>query len=155
MDLLADRILQISEMAEAVGVTLAIRPRVGCFVDSISRFERLTQWIGGSPLVRLAADVSTMVAVGEMPVVDGLQRIADMVACVYFSDIRLGEESLDSAEGAWIGGGHVSAVRIVRGLKELRFTGPVILEPSELGRWTPENARKLGEIVFDRVIFTK
>lgn len=177
LDRLADVVLQLVDRAETCGVRLAIRPRCGHFVDSLGRFERLVQWMGGNPLVQLAADVGAMVVGGEMPVADLLGRVQQRLACVYFSELHLadqqaisrryalgattrvleveGEGEAAEFEAAWIGPGHVSALRVAQGLESLGYHGPVVLEPIDSGGNDPGLARLLYEWVFHRVIFTK
>lgn len=149
MDRLRDAILQIAPLAEQAGVTLAVRPRVDHFVDSVGRFERLTEWIGDRADLRLAADVGTMVAGGEMPVVDLLVR-SQRLACVYLSDTRLTRSGRSGTE-ALIGGGHVAADRVVAGLAESRFRGPILVEPARSETVDPHAAAALFERIFGSV----
>lgn len=145
LERLAAAVLEIAERGRVAGVDVAVRPRLGHFVDSIGRFERLVQWADGSPLVRLAADVGSMVAGGEMPVVDLLGRVGERLAVVYLSDVRL-----PTAGEPLIGQGSVSAARVAAGLRQQRFAGPVIVEPAEGAQVTPGELGEVYAAVFGR-----
>jgi sugar phosphate isomerase/epimerase len=144
LDRLAVIVLELGELAERVGVRLGLRPRQGHFIDSIGRFERLLRWTNESPLVQLAADVGTMVAGGEMPIVDLLARVGDRLACVYLADARtvVGGEPL-------IGQGSVSAARVAAGLREVDFAGAVIVEPAASGI-SPQQVSEYHRAIFSR-----
>lgn len=146
MDRLAEAILRLAAVAEPAGVMLALRPRLDHFVDSVGRFERLTEWIGDRAELLLAADVGAMVAGGEMPVVDLLVR-SPRLACVYLSETRLSRSSRAGVE-ALIGGGHVAAERVVAGLAESRFRGPILVEPARSEAVDPHAAAALYQQIF-------
>ena len=149
MDRLAEAILRLAVAAEPAGVKLAIRPRLDHFVDSVGRFERLVEWIGDRAELRLAADVGTMVAGGEMPVVDLLVR-SPRVACVYLSETRLCRSGRSGTE-ALIGGGHVAAERVVAGLAESGFRGPILVEPARSEAVDPHAAAALYQQIFGSI----
>lgn len=149
LDRLAEAILRLAAVAKPAGVTLAVRPRLDHFVDSVGRFERLVEWIGDRADLRLAADVGTMVAGGEMPVVDLLVR-SPRLACVYLSETRLCRSGRAGVE-ALIGGGHVAAERVVAGLAESRFRGPILVEPARSEAVDPHAAAALYQQIFGSI----
>lgn len=149
LDRLTEAVLEISPLAERVGVTLAIRPRPDHFVDSVGRFERLIEWLAGRADLQLAADVGTMVAGGEMPIVDLLVR-SRRLACVYLSDVRWIAGG-NSAADALIGSSQVAADRVVDGLVEHGFRGPMLVEPSHADNVDPTMAAAFYERIFGRV----
>ncbi|TWT52592.1 hypothetical protein Pla22_02160 [Rubripirellula amarantea] len=124
---------QLHSLCELVApdVHLAIRPRHLDLIDSVAKFERLLQWLDPSVFARLglAADVGEMIAAGEIPIVDRLERNLDRLACVYLCDRRAEPVSQDSGRSRdiRIGHGEVAVDRIVQSLAKVGFTGPGIV----------------------------
>lgn len=149
LERLREAVLELAPLAERASVTLAIRPRPDHFVDSVGRFERLTEWLADRADLQLAADVGTMVAGGEMPIVDLLVR-SRRLACVYLSDVRWVAGGSSAAE-ALIGSSQVAAERVVEGLAEHGFRGPTLVEPAHAELVDPSLAAAFYERIFGRV----
>lgn len=124
LDVMAERLNPLLDQMADGEVGLAIRPRVGDFVDSIARFNQLQQWISSDSrsLLCLAADVGEMLSAGEIPVVDRLQMNLDALGCVYLCD-RSSQQDGDVPPGS----GEVALDRIVKSLRRIDFRGAAIV----------------------------
>lgn len=143
LDRLAEVVRRLSEVAQASGISIAIRPRAGHLVDSVGSFERLLKWVDAEN-VKFAADISVMVAGGEMPILDLLNRLGSRLGCVYLSDLKAVVGHLEPV----LGSGHVSVGRVVTGLQSGGFAGPIILEPSVGEGLCPQSAETFFQQVF-------
>ena len=145
LDRLASVVSRVVQAATSAGVDVALRPRTGHLVDSVAGYERLLEWIGSGSRLRFAADVGVMVAGGEMPILDMLDRLRGRLACVYLSDLRPSDQI---SKEPLIGNGSVSVRRVVEGVVAAAFAVPVVLEPVGAHSHEPKLVEELFEQVF-------
>ncbi|MEM9826144.1 MAG: TIM barrel protein [Planctomycetota bacterium] len=117
-------------LAEALGrvfettngtVPLALRPRVGDVLGSVSRWMQWSPWLAdANPSWSLAADVGEMIAAAEIPIVDRLLACRNL-GCVFLCDRDPGIRG-----DVRFGTGQVSTASIVTALRRGGWSGPVI-----------------------------
>lgn len=122
LERLAARLDELSALAAAAEVVLALRPAWSQAIATVAHFERLVQWLEPPRRLSLAADVGEMLLGGEMPISDRLARNLDALACLYLCDRRSG-----AAGDQRVGQGEVALARVVGSLAAAGFTGPAVL----------------------------
>lgn len=130
LERLGSQLDPIVARSEECGIQAALRPQHGAAISTVAKFERLQQWLHSDRLM-LAADIGEMLRGHELPLADRLARHLDTLACVYLCDRKAGQP-----HDVPLGQGDVAHDRILRGLTEQRFSGPVIARVeghSELG----------------------
>jgi sugar phosphate isomerase/epimerase len=147
LDRLSELIAVLCRQARENEIKICLRPRLGDFIDSVGRFERLQEWLGERCELFLAADIKTMMNGGEMPVCDVLVRLGTRLGCVLVPDVLLGREGGE----VMVEGGSVSASRVVAGLSECGFAGPVVIEAAPQEFVGPWEVREIFTQVFQSV----
>lgn len=136
LDRLAQGLQQVLEYAADRGVVLAFEPEPGMFVDTMSRFERLLQWID-APNLQLTIDIGHLYCQGEVPIVDYLSRWSDRIANVHIEDMRAGVH-----EHLMFGDGEMDFPPIIDGFARIGFEGPIHVELSRHSHVGPAAARQ-------------
>ena len=108
-------------VASNLGVTLALRPRHGDVVSTVTQWERLQHWLKTEEL-GLAADIGEMLQSHEIPLAARLERRREELTCVYLCDRRTGQQ-----EDQPIGSGDVAHARLITALTGIHFAGPAIV----------------------------
>ncbi len=135
LERLADGLQQVLDYAEPRGIELAFEPEPGMFVDTMSRFERLLQWVD-APHLRLTVDVGHLYCQGEVPIVDYLARWSDRIANVHIEDMRAGVH-----EHLMFGDGEMDFPPIIDGFAAIEYEGPIHVELSRHSHEGPQAAR--------------
>ncbi|MCE2792673.1 MAG: sugar phosphate isomerase/epimerase family protein [Planctomycetota bacterium] len=110
--------------AERYDVILGFEPEPGMAIDTMSRWERLQQWLS-HPRLRLTLDIGHLFCQGEVPLADYIERWAAQTVNIHLEDMRAGVH-----EHLMFGEGEMSFPPIVAALKSSGYTGPVHVELS-------------------------
>jgi sugar phosphate isomerase/epimerase len=110
--------------AERYDVILGFEPEPGMAIDTMSRWERLQQWLS-HPRLRLTLDIGHLFCQGEVPLADYIARWAAQTVNIHLEDMRAGVH-----EHLMFGEGEMSFPPIVAALKSSGYTGPVHVELS-------------------------
>jgi len=121
LDRLGRRINRLIELADRVGVPLALRPAAGDVIATVAQFERLSQWVEQPEQLFLTADVAEMLQGGEFPVSERLSRNMAQLACVFLCE-READRSRDQIPRNC----EIDMRRIIASLRKLQYPGVVI-----------------------------
>ena len=122
LERLGEQLDELTGLAAAAGVRLALRPAAAEAIPTVAHFERLGHWLRQPDRLSLAADVGEMLLGGELPLSDRLARNLDALECLYLCDHRSG-----IAGDQRIGQGEVALGRLVAALAAAGFAGPAIV----------------------------
>lgn len=125
--------------AERYDVILGFEPEPGMAIDTMSRWERLQQWLS-HPRLRLTLDIGHLFCQGEVPLADYIERWAAQTVNIHLEDMRAGVH-----EHLMFGEGEMSFPPIVAALKSSGYTGPVHVELSRHSH----DAAKVARRAFD------
>jgi sugar phosphate isomerase/epimerase len=136
LDLLAEGLGKLLEVAGRCGVRLAFEPEPGMFIDTMASFSRLLNWLEGNQL-RLTMDIGHLFCQGEVPLADHIYRWRDYIENVHIEDMKAGVH-----DHLMFGEGDIHFPPVIRSLKEIHFAGGVHVELSRHSHDGPEAARR-------------
>ncbi len=136
LERLSNGLREVVEHAKQADIILAFEPEPGMFIDTLSSFERLLQWID-SPYLQLTIDVGHLYCQGEMPISTYLQRFKDRIANIHIEDMKAGVH-----EHLMFGDGEMSFPPIIETLSKINYTGGLHVELSRHSHVGPEAARQ-------------
>jgi L-ribulose-5-phosphate 3-epimerase len=122
--------------AERLGVPIGIEPEPGMFIDTLSRFSRLLQWVD-SPQLQLTIDLGHLYCQGEVPIADYIARFRSRLVNVHIEDMRAGVH-----EHLMFGEGEMEFPPIIAALANNHYTGGVHVELSRHSHEAPAAAAK-------------
>jgi sugar phosphate isomerase/epimerase len=122
-----DRVIRGTEAvldeAERLGMTLAMEPEPGMFLDTIDRVLELRARLGDPERLRLTVDVGHLRCNESMSEPECIRGAGPLIANVQMDDMRRGvHEHLE------LGTGEVDIPAVLAALKEADFTGLVAVE---------------------------
>jgi sugar phosphate isomerase/epimerase len=124
------------DYADRRGVTLALEPEPGMFIDSMRRFEQVLCRLD-HPRLRLTLDIGHLHCQGETPIADQVLRWAHRLANVHIEDMRAGVH-----EHLMFGEGEIDFPPVLTALEEAGYQGVVYVELSRHSHQAPEAARR-------------
>lgn len=127
---------ELLDYAGERNVCLAFEPEPGMFVDSMSRFERLLQWVE-SPQLKLTLDIGHLYCQGEVPLAGYIERWAGRIANVHIEDMRAGVH-----EHLMFGEGEMEFQPIIDALAAAGYRGALHVELSRHSHMAPQAARQ-------------
>jgi L-ribulose-5-phosphate 3-epimerase len=136
LERLARGLKSLLDYAGERGVVLAFEPEPGMFVDTMSRFARLLQWID-EPHLRLTLDLGHLYCQGEVPIADYIARWSTRIANVHIEDMRAGVH-----EHLMFGEGEMQFPPILDALAHSGYRGGVHVELSRHSHEAPQAARR-------------
>jgi len=134
-------LLEILELADRRGVTLAFEPEPGMLVDTMDSFDALLARLDGRPL-KLTLDVGHLHCLGEAPPAEVICKYRDLLVNVHLEDTRAGVH-----EHLMFGEGEMDFPPIFAALKEIGYEGGVFVELSRHSHMAPEAARRSIELL--------
>jgi L-ribulose-5-phosphate 3-epimerase len=121
---LTEGLRELLVVAESRGVRLAFEPEPGMFIDTMAKFERLSDAMN-HPRLGLTLDVGHVHCLGDGNIGDHLRRWVDRLWNVHLEDMRCGiHEHLPFGEG------EIDFDAVLAVLREVRYQGPVHVELS-------------------------
>jgi L-ribulose-5-phosphate 3-epimerase len=136
---LVDGLNILAATAQAKGVVLAFEPEPGMFIDTMTRFDELMQFIA-SPNIALTLDVGHLHCLGETPIEDYIAKYAHLFKNIHIEDMRRGvHEHLPFGEG------EMNIPSIVDALAKSGYQGGVFVELSRHSHVGSETARRAYE----------
>ncbi len=119
---LAGGLRQVIDYAIDRDVQIGFEPEPGMYVDNMSRYERLLQWVD-APNFLLTLDVGHLYCQGEVPIADYIARWASRIVNVHIEDMRGG-----SHEHLMFGEGEMNFAPIVEAFRDIGFQGGLHVE---------------------------
>lgn len=123
-ELFAEGLQRVLPAARQHGITLAIEPEPGLFIESASEYRDFKQtYFRDEPLVRMNCDIGHLYCVGDDPA-QVLRDMPDQIAHVHLEDIAANRvhQHLTPGKGA------IDFVAIFRALKDTNYAGWVTVE---------------------------
>jgi L-ribulose-5-phosphate 3-epimerase len=117
-------------------VVLGFEPEPGMFIDTLTSFSRLLQWID-SPHLQLTLDVGHLWCQGELPIADYIARWGQRLVNVHIEDMRAGVH-----EHLMFGEGEMQFPPILAALAKSGYRGGLHVELSRHSHEAPTAAQK-------------
>ena len=136
LDRLAGGLRQVIDYAAERNVTLGFEPEPGMFIDTMSAFDRLLQWID-APHFCLTLDVGHLYCLHEVPIADYIARWGERIVNVHIEDMRAGVH-----EHLMFGEGEMSFPPIIEAFERVGYRGGVHVELSRHSHDGPAAARR-------------
>jgi L-ribulose-5-phosphate 3-epimerase len=134
LDRLAGGLQTLAREAEKLGTPIGFEPEPGMFIDSMSRFQRLLQWVD-SPQLKLTLDLGHLYCQGEVPIADYIARFRPYIVNVHVEDMRAGVH-----EHLMFGEGEMEFPPIIAALGAANYRGGVHVELSRHSHMAPAAA---------------
>ena len=134
LERLADELKMLLREAESLGTPIGFEPEPGMFIDSMSRFQRLLEWVD-SPQLKLTLDIGHLYCQGEVPIADYISRWSSRIVNVHIEDMRAGVH-----EHLMFGEGEMEFPPIVAALGASNYHGGVHVELSRHSHLAPTAA---------------
>jgi L-ribulose-5-phosphate 3-epimerase len=134
LDRLAGGLQVLLREAEKLGTPIGFEPEPGMFIDSMSRFQRLLQWVD-SPQLKLTLDLGHLYCQGEVPIADYIARWSSYIVNVHVEDMRAGVH-----EHLMFGEGEMEFPPIIAALGAANYRGGVHVELSRHSHMAPAAA---------------
>lgn len=141
LDLLAQGLDQLLEIARRHQVILAFEPEPGMFVDTMGNFSRLRQWLDRDELF-LTMDIGHLFCQGEVPIADQIVRWRDVIRNVHIEDMKAGVH-----QHLMFGEGDIHFPPVIRSLRQVGYAGGVHVELSRHSHEGPSAARRAFEFL--------
>lgn len=136
LERLAEGLDPVLKHAKTVKQVVAFEPEPGMFIDTMTAWQRLLQWIE-SPSLKLTLDVGHLYCQGEIPIADQIHRWAPRIANVHIEDMRAGVH-----EHLMFGEGEMSFPPIIQALASAKYQGGLHVELSRHSHEGPVAAEK-------------
>ena len=124
LDRLAEGLNSLLEIARGSGVCLAFEPEPGMFIDTMSKFSRLLQWLGHDEL-KLTLDIGHLFCQGEVPIADQIVRWQEHIRNVHIEDMKAGVH-----QHLMFGDGDIHFPPVLRSLQQVGYRGGLHIELS-------------------------
>ncbi|MEE2827259.1 MAG: sugar phosphate isomerase/epimerase [Planctomycetota bacterium] len=124
LDTLAENLGKVLQHAENKNIAIGFEPEPEMFIDTMQGYERLLEWID-SPNLGLTLDIGHLFCMGELPIVDFIQRWQDRILNVHIEDMRAGIH-----EHLMFGDGEIYFPPILQSLIEIDYRGGLHVELS-------------------------
>ncbi len=124
LDLLAQGLDVLLEIAGRHRVCLAFEPEPGMFVDTMAKFSRLQQLLGRDEL-KLTLDIGHLFCQGEVPIPAQIVRWHELIRNVHIEDMNAGVH-----QHLMFGDGDIHFPPVLRSLQQVGYTGGLHVELS-------------------------
>ena len=124
LDTLAENLAEVLSYAEQQEMDIGFEPEPDMFIDNMKSYERLLEWVD-SPRLGLTLDIGHLFCMGELPIVDFIQRWQDRILNVHIEDMRAGIH-----EHLMFGEGQIHFPPILQSLMEIGYAGGLHVELS-------------------------
>lgn len=135
-DRLRERLLELLDYAGARGVRIAFEPEPGMFIDTMARFEELTDRLA-HPSLGLTLDVGHVMCLDDGLIERHVKRWRERLWNVHIEDMRRGVH-----EHLMFGEGEIDFDLVSGALTGIGFAGSIHVELSRHGHMAVEAARK-------------
>ena len=132
---------QVVDYAEEQGVALGFEPEPGMFIDTMTSYEKLLQWID-VPHFQLTMDVGHLHCQNEVPIEDYIRQWGSRIVNVHIEDMRAGVH-----EHLMFGEGEMSFPPIIDALEEVGYQGGLHVELSRHSHEGPTAALRAFEFL--------
>ena len=124
LDTLGKNLKEILQYAEAKQIDIGFEPEPEMFIDTMQSFDRLLEWVD-SPRLKLTLDIGHLFCMGELPIVDFIQRWKDRIVNIHIEDMLAGIH-----EHLMFGEGQIHFPPILLSLREIDYQGGLHVELS-------------------------
>lgn len=124
-DRLVEGLLPVLDAAAAADVVIGFEPEPGMFIDTMERFDELSDRLGAPPQFQLTLDIGHLHCQGETPLADYIQRYASRIVNIHLEDMRAGVH-----EHLMFGEGEIEFPAVMSALRAVDFGGGVHVELS-------------------------
>ena len=133
-DWLAAACRELSEYAGRSGIPLAFEPEPGMFVESLTQYQKLKEWVD-NPLFGLTLDVGHAFLTEDKSPADCIRQFAADIKNIHLEDMRKGlHQHLQFGEG------EIEFSSVFEALKEINYAGLINVELSRHSRTAVEAA---------------
>ena len=122
---LVEGLQPVLDAAAAADVVLGFEPEPGMFIDTMARFDELTERIRAPAHFQLTLDIGHLHCQGETPLGDYIQRYAPRLVNIHLEDMRVGVH-----EHLMFGEGEIDFPAVMTALRSAGFRGGVHVELS-------------------------
>lgn len=135
-DRLTSGLSDVLDYARRRRMTVGFEPEPGMFIDTMSRYDKLTERLACAEL-RLTLDIGHLHCQGEAPLVDYVRRYSNQLVNVHLEDMRRGVH-----EHLMFGEGEIDFTPILSYLTSGAYSGGVHVELSRHSHQGPSAARR-------------
>jgi L-ribulose-5-phosphate 3-epimerase len=146
LERLAGSLRPVLQHATNSNVVLGFEPEPGMFIDTLTSFSRLLQWID-SPHLMLTLDVGHLWCQGELPIADYIARWGQRLVNVHIEDMRAGVH-----EHLMFGEGEMQFPPILAALAKSGYRGGLHVELSRHSHEAPTAAQKAYDFLRPLVV---
>ncbi len=125
LDRLAAGLQSLLDYAKVHAVDVSFEPEPDMFVDNMSSFHRLLQWLDDDPL-KLTLDVGHLYCQGEVPIADYIARWRNWIRNVHIEDMKAGVH-----RHLMFGEGEIRFPPVIQALRDAEYAGGVHVELSQ------------------------
>jgi L-ribulose-5-phosphate 3-epimerase len=122
---LVEGLRPVLDAAASADVTLGFEPEPGMFIDTMARFDELTERLGAPRHFQLSLDVGHLHCLGETPLDRYIQRYAARIVNIHLEDMRAGVH-----EHLMFGEGEIDFPPVFAALRAAGYHGGVHVELS-------------------------
>jgi sugar phosphate isomerase/epimerase len=140
-DRLAPGLEPLLTEAANCGIPIGFEPEPGMFIDTLARYEQLTQRIT-SPLFKLTLDVGHLHCQREEPIPELIVRWQSRIVNVHLEDMRVGVH-----EHLMFGEGEIDFFEILAAFTAINYRGGVHVELSRHSHLGPQAAKQSLEFL--------
>jgi sugar phosphate isomerase/epimerase len=115
----------VLDAAASADVILGFEPEPGMFIDTMARFDELTERLGAPRHFQLTLDVGHLHCLGETPLDQYIQRYAARIVNIHLEDMRAGVH-----EHLMFGEGEIDFPPVFAALRAAGYQGGVHVELS-------------------------
>ena len=136
LDLLAQGLDKLLEIARGHRVCLAFEPEPEMFIDTMAKFSRLREWLGRDEL-KLTLDIGHLYCQGEVPIADQIVRWGELIRNVHIEDMKAGVH-----QHLMFGDGDIHFLPVIRALQQIGYIGGLHVELSRHSHEGPAAAKR-------------
>jgi sugar phosphate isomerase/epimerase len=115
----------VLDAAAQAGVVIGFEPEPGMFIDTMARFDELTERLGAPAHFQLTLDIGHLHCQGETPLDGYIQRYASRIVNIHLEDMRAGVH-----EHLMFGEGEIDFPPVMAALRNAGYRGGVHVELS-------------------------
>jgi L-ribulose-5-phosphate 3-epimerase len=146
LDRLCQGLAKVLAYAADRGVRLAFEPEPGMAIDTMYRYEGVLGELERRQIdsrgLGLTIDIGHLHCQGEVPISDQLRKWRDRIVNIHIEDMRYGQH-----EHLMFGEGEIDFPPVIETLRDIGYTGPVLVELSRHSHVCPTVARRSFEFL--------
>lgn len=129
---LADGCREVIACASEKQVKLAFEPEPGMLIETLNDYDELTSLVN-HPCFGLTVDIGHLHCLGETPISEYIHPFANRVFNIHIEDMIYGVH-----DHLRFGAGEIDFIDVVKGLRDINYTGGIHVELSRHSHMAPE-----------------